>query len=566
MKASLYAGTAFTAVAMTAALAFAFVSQSATLAAEDVPLLAGKVVSSTGEALAGIPIKAHRDNSAITVAVYTDARGEYAFPAWSDLTPGAYSVGIELPDFEHTAQPAAVSEGKAVKIDFTLKSKPLAYEDATASEIIAGLPGTDQQKVLFSQCSNCHTLQWALQAPRTKEGWVEVVKKMAGRADRDMPGTYEFSQKQFIEPLADYLVSIRGPGSSDIIPFKQRPRPTDAASTSLVVTEYALPRGGARELYMLRGDRRFVWPHDVIMDDKYAYYTDHFSYVLGRLDLKTGETTELPFPVPSGAGRTAAVADGRPGQPGGGAHELQFDRQGNVIVGMDNGIVKYDPKYGQFKGWAAGRAMFGLDPEGNVWFLQRASGQLTKIDTNNEELKPTSYVLPKNQGIYDTDTDSKGRTDLYIWTEGKIGIFDPKTVEYVEYKTPTPMSGPRRGQIDGQDRLWAGEFYAGQLMMLDPDKKIIKEYPLVTGTKPYTAPYAEPYSASADDKNQIVWTHDFSSSRLYRVDMNSGQSTEYMTPSNYEVRDLKVDAAAARPTVWVPAYRPPSKLVKIQVR
>jgi len=102
--------------------------------------------------------------------------------------------------------------------------------------------------------------------------------------------------------------------------------------------------------------------------------------------------------------------------------------------------------------------------------------------------------------------------------------------------------------------------------MFDPDKKVLREYPLINGTKPYTAPYAEPYSASADDKNQIVWTHDFSSSRLYRIDMNTGQSTEYLTPTNYEVRDLKVDTAATRPTVWVPAYRPPSKLVKIEVR
>jgi streptogramin lyase len=155
---------------------------------------------------------------------------------------------------------------------------------------------------------------------------------------------------------------------------------------------------------------------------------------------------------------------------------------------------------------------------------------------------------------------------IYIWREGKIGIFDPKTVKYDEYKTPTPMAGPRRGQIDGQDRLWAAEFYAGQLVMFDPDKKVLKEYPLINGTKAYTAPYAEPYSASVDDKNQIVWTHDFSSNRLYRIDMNTGHSTEFLTPSNYEVRDLKVDTTAARPTVWVPAYRPPSKLVKMQVR
>ena len=78
---------------------------------------------------------------------------------------------------------------------------------------------------------------------------------MAGRAaNSETPGTYAFSQKQFIEPLADYLASIRGPGSSDKMPFKPRPRPTDAASTNLVVTEYDLPRGGQRDVFMLRGD------------------------------------------------------------------------------------------------------------------------------------------------------------------------------------------------------------------------------------------------------------------------------------------------------------------------
>ena len=566
MKARLYVGTALTAIAVAAATSF--VSAGAVLAADGPSLLTGKVVSTAGAPLAGIPIKAHRDNSAVTVAVYTDAKGEYSFPSWSDLTAGSYSVGVELPDFERTAQPVSVAEGKAAKADFTLKAKSLAYEDATASEIIAGLPGTDQQKVLFSQCSNCHTLQWALQAGRTKEDWIRVIRKMAGgnTADRETPGTYAFGQKQFVEPLAEYLTSIRGP-DSETVPFKQRPRPTDAASTNIVVTEYAVPRGGARELYMLRGDRRFVWPHDVINDDKYAYYTDHFSYVLGRIDLKTGEGKEIPFAIPEGAGRAAAAGtDMRPGQPGGGAHELQFDRQGNVIVGMDGGTVKYNPASGQFVNWASGRAMFGLDPNSNLWYLQRNNSTLVKLDTSSDALKQTTYQVPKNLGIYDTDTDSKGRTHLYIWTEGKVGIFDPNTAKYEEYLTPTPMAGPRRGQIDGKDRLWAGEFYAGQLLMFDPDKKLLKEYPLINGAKPYTAPYAEPYSASADDKNQIVWTHDFSSSRVFKVDMNTGHSTEYMTPSNYEVRDLKVDTAAERPTVWVPAYRPPSKLVKIVVR
>ncbi len=254
---------------------------------------------------------------------------------------------------------------------------------------MAALPGTDHQKVLFSQCGNCHTLQWALRISRSKDEWAQVIKRMAGRAAEDhTPGTYAFSQQQFIGPLAEYLTSIRGPGSSDAIPFKQRPRPTDAASTNLVVTEYALPRGGERELFMMRGDRRFVWPHDVIVNEKYAYYTDHFSYVLGRVDVKTGETTEMPFKLPQGAGRgnrvrwTAARAI-----PAAARTSCSSMTKGNVIVGMDNGTVKYDPETGKFASWPMGRPMFGLDPNGNVWFMKRNNSEIVKIDTSSEELE-----------------------------------------------------------------------------------------------------------------------------------------------------------------------------------
>jgi len=564
MKSKLYMGAAFA----IGALAFVYgLTPGEPVRAQEQTLLSGKVTSSAGAPLAGIPIKAHRDNTTITVAVYTNKQGEYSFPAWSDLTPGSYSVSVELPDFQHVKKEAIkISATKGTKLDLSLTAKEVAYEDATASEIIAALPGTDHQKVLFSQCSNCHTLQWALQIGRTKEDWAKVIKKMAGRAaNNETPGTYAFSQKQFIEPLAEYLASIRGPNSSDKVPFKVRPRPTDEASTNLVVTEYDLPRGGQREVYMLRGDSRFVWPHDVVTDDKYAYYTDHFSYILGRVDLKTGEGKETPFPLPGGAGRDAMGGDGRPGNPGGGAHEIAFDNQGRVMIGMAKATVRYDPKTEKFMSWASGDAMFGIDPEGNIWHSEE-QGTLVKVDTSTATRKLTMYPIPVNDGIYDIDTDSKGRTHFYIWRNGKVAIFDPKTIEYNEYKVPTAMAGPRRGQIDAQNRLWAAEFYAGQVLMFDPDKKELKEYPLVNGSKPYGAPYAEPYAASVDDKNQVVWTNDFSANRIYKIDIKTGKSTEYFTPTNYEVRQLQVQKDAPRPTVWVPNYRPPAKLVKMQVR
>jgi streptogramin lyase len=529
-------------------------------------LLSGRITSSTGQALPGIPVKAHRVNSTITVVAYTNTRGEYSFPDWSDLTPAAYDVSVELPDFDHVkANGVGVSAGRAARQDFTLRSRTPSVEDATASEIVAALPGTDEQKVLFLQCSNCHTLQRALKNPHTKQEWVQIVTRMAGErnASSTASGSMTYQQKKFIEPLAEYLASIRGPGSAATIPFTLRPRPTDEASTSLVVTEYDVPRGGARELDMLRGDSRFVWPHDVIVDANYAYYTDHFSYVLGRLDRRTGEAREFPFPLPSGAGRDPAGGDGRAGNPGGGAHDLLFDRHRNVVIGMDRGTVRYAPQTGQFTGWPSGNNMFGLDPSGNVWHTDDG-GPLFKIDTTTG--KVTEYKIPTNDGVYDMDTDSKGRTIINIWRNGKIGIFDPTTEAYAEYATPTPDSGPRRGEIDAQDRLWVAEYYSGRLAVFDSAKGAIEEFALIPGTRAYGPPYLAPYTTSVDDENQLVWTTDFNSSRIFRFDMKTRKTTEFLMPGNYEVRDLTSEPSAPRPTLWIPAYRPPSKIVKVQVR
>jgi len=82
---------------------------------------------------------------------------------------------------------------------------------------------------------------------------------------------------------------------------------------------------------------------------------------------------------------------------------------------------------------------------------------------------------------------------------------------------------------------------------------------------PFGPPFVSPYSVAVDDRNQFGWANDFNSSRLYRLDLKTEQATEYFMPLPYEIRDLTVDESASRPTVWIPAYRPPSKIVKVQL-
>ena len=550
---------------------YSHLSPSRSLAAED-SLLGGRVVSSSGQPLAGIPVRAHRESSNITVSVYTDRRGDYSFPAWSDLSAGSFSVAIELPDFEPIGKEAVtLAAGKTARLDFALQSRQPSITDATASEIVAALPGTDDQKHLLIQCDNCHTLQFALRTPRTKEGWIQIIRRMAGEraVSRETLGTRAFGQKKYVEPLAEYLASIRGPGSSDQIPFQLRPRPASEASTRLVVTEYDVPRGGNRELNMLRGDRRFAWPHDIVLDPKgpYAYYTDHFSYNLGRLDRRTGEIKEFPYTLLPGMGREGmgVVTEGqlRAGNPGGGAHDIALDPNGDVVFGMGGGTVRFNPKTEQFTAWASGSNMFGMDAAGTAWYLDNG---LHRLDLKSGEVK--DYTVPQgtDDDTYDMETDAQGRSIMNLYRLGKIGFFDPKTEQFAAYPTPTLGSGPRRGELDAQGRAWMTLYWAGRIGVFDPSRLEVTEYALIPGSKPFTPPFPSPYSLAVDDKRQVVWTNDFNSSRLYRLDMKSGQSTEFFMPAPYEIRDLTVDETADRPTLWIPAYRPPSRMVKVQVR
>ncbi len=92
------------------------------------------------------------------------------------------------------------------------------------------------------------------------------------------------------------------------------------------------------------------------------------------------------------------------------------------------------------------------------------------------------------------------------------------------------------------------------------------EFPLVPGTEAYDPPYTAPYSASVDNENGFVWVTDFNARRLYRMDMDTGDSIEYLLPGPYEMRDITVEAGTERPTLWIPSYRPPSQIVKVQLR
>jgi len=207
--------------------------------------------------------------------------------------------------------------------------------------------------------------------------------------------------------------------------------------------------------------------------------------------------------------------------------------------------------------------MFGLDPNDNVWVVED-EGELYRLNMRTGDV--TEYSVPPVDGIYDIEADSQGRAIIDVWGNGFFRVFDPRTETHTDYPTPTPASGPRRGVMDSQDRHWVALYWAGLLAMFDPNTGEVKEYPLIPDTEPFGPPFPSPYSVAIDEKNQFVWTSDFNSSRIYLFDINTETMTELFMPEPYEVRDVTVDEHADRPTLWIPSYRPPSKIVKVQLR
>ena len=275
---------------------------------------------------------------------------------------------------------------------------------------------------------------------------------------------------------------------------------------------------------------------------------------------------EFPYSLLPGMGReeggVVAAAQLRAGNPGGGSHDIAFDPDGNVIIGMGGGTVRYNPRTQEFTPWASGSNMFGIDPRGTVWYLDKG---LHALDMKTGDVKHFEVPEGTDDDTYDMETDGKGRSIMNLWRLGRVGVFDPATERWETYPTPTPGSGPRRGQIDARGRAWMTLYWAGRVAMFDPETRKVTEFPVIPGHAPYTPPFPSPYSLAVDDKNQTVWTNDFNSGRIYRLDARTGASTEYLMPEPYEIRDLTVDENAARPTVWIPVYRPPAKMVKVEV-
>lgn len=552
---------ALVAIALASAVA-ALVSVSQALSAQSpAAALTGIVRAQDEGALEGVLVSAKRAGSTITVTVVSDAVGRYGFPR-NRLEPGSYSVRIRAIGYELDGPgTATVAANQMAQLDLTLRKTQDLAAQMSNGEWFLSWPGRDEQKQGLLNCTQCHTLQPIVYSKYTAEQFVPIIERMGRysqgstmrrpqlrpntRGQANAGGAEMGAGREGERPVqqsrtratAEYLATINlrsGPRWS--YPLKTLPRPT-GKSTRVIITEYDLPRPE-------------TLPHDAAADkDGMVWYGDFGWHILGMLDPKTGKVVEYPMPIT------------KPGAPVG-SLDLVFDKRGDIWMGTmyQGSLAKFDRAMKKFQTWGSPTYMdrdeariamvmpINHDVDGQVWIGGDFEYQ---VDVKTGQWKAIDYSvgMPKDSPVirqlssYGVASDSQNNFYGLNLNGTYIIKVDAKTKKVTPYATPTPNSGPRRGHMDAQDRLWFAEFRGNKIAMFDTKTEKFQERPVPT-------PWTNVYDAISDTAG-FAWAGGMNNDHIVRVNTKTGETTEYLLPTTTNIRRVNVDNRTSPPTFWV---------------
>ena len=144
----------------------------------------------------------------------------------------------------------------------------------------------------------------------------------------------------------------------------------------------------------------------------------------------------------------------------------------------------------------------------------------------------------KSHNIYDIIPDKHNNIYFTDFAQQHIGRVDAKTGQTTLFELPTKQSAPRRGMMDGQDRIWFGLYRGNKIAMFDTKEQTFKEWEMPTA-------WSSPYDVTID-KNGDVWTGSMLNDRVSRLDPKTNAFTEYLLPRETNIRRVFVDNSTTR--------------------
>lgn len=505
--------------------------------AAEPPILSGIVTSQEEGRMEGVVISVKRAGSPMTISVVTNANGEYRFPT-NRLGTGSYEVAIRAVGYDLASSDSVELKEESTSLDLQLKKTSKLSSQLSNGEWMISAPGTFAEKQYFDDCTMCHTLERPINSSYGPEEMSRVVQRMGAHTLNSTPAFPHF--KSFVtqmlsEPLTEeeidkgrYFSSVNlSRADTWEFPLQTFPRPSGKA-TQVVITTYDLPRPNSA-------------PHDALVGpDGNIWYNDFVSPYIGKLDPETGEVTEYELPIQ------------KPGFAVG-SHAIDFSDDGLIYAsGMHQSyVVEFNPtteeiKTLQFPHWQVDNAgndsrITVLDPSaksvnGLIWVNGYKGGEMGvayQVNPETNEWTPVTHPAsapPHN--AYDVIADSQNNMYGINMDKEHVWWTDAKTLETKFYRIPTAGAGGRRGNVDLKDRLWWAQYRGNGIGMFDPETETITEWPLPT-------PWTSPYDAEFDEE-RYVWTGGMNNDLAVRLNVETGEFTEYLLPFETNIRHVDV--------------------------
>lgn len=281
--------------------------------------------------------------------------------------------------------------------------------------------------------------------------------------------------------------------------------PEPVAKVQPTIQEYPVPKGSG--------------PHDVApAPDGTVWYTAQRSGALGRLDPLSGETKHIPLGQGSAPHGVVVGPDGAAWVTDGGL----------------NAIVRVDPATGAVQRFPlpieerANLNTATFDKRGVHWFTGQA-GYYGRLDPRDGSMKV--FQAPRGRGPYGIATAPDGSVYYASLAGNHIARLDLETGASTPLDPPTQGQGARRVWPDSQGRWWVSEFNGAQLGMYDPATGQWREW-RVPGARPL------PYSVYVDH-DDMVWLSDFGANAMLRFDPRTEVFEVFEIPSpNANVRQM----------------------------
>jgi len=515
--------------------------------------LSGSVSSQAEGSMEGVIVGAKRAGSNMNVSVVSDKQGRYSFPA-ERLEPGNYTLRIRATGYMlESANAVTIGAQKNAVADLRLRKASI---DETASQLsnsewLMSWPGTRAQKDSIRGCNHCHTYERIMRSKFTPDEALATIERMARYTPSTFPnliqpnppgriggGTVTPEARERVQNtrrrMAEYISSVNlSKSAAWQYELKTLPRPSGKA-TRVIYTEYDVPSVTRQ-------------PHDVIVDSRgFAWYASFGEQILGRLDPKTGMIKEWPIPVVK-PNRNKGVLN------------IEFDADDNVWIanGFQGAVQKFDRRTETFRTYPLAAEFDGDHAEllfiaprnskvdGKVWVMNNGEWSIYRLDVASGKWeKFSAYPVPRPRH-YSVLSDSQNNAWFTVIERAHIGRIDAKTGAIEIYETEQKDSGPRRGMIDAQDRVWTALNRTDLIAMFDPKTMKFQSWP--TGIPEYYA-----YDVWAD-RNGEAWASTEYADRVVRVNPKSGEVTQYLLPGPANMRRSSGDNATKQPSFWVGA-------------